>query len=235
MPYPPRAPAARPRRDTRERAVAASAVGIAATRSSASDVADERPVRDRRRARPGGVASVRSIGRDAVEPGDVPQERARTPAPTPRRAGRRRCGRPPRFDEAFAQVQQVALGLHLARAPQVVVAIDAPGRTGSRRDASVVRADDLAELEREGVERSPELVRGEEERRGEAAARATARRAARTPARSPVPSGCRRARGSVSGVVRRRRRVAVRRRPRSAGAWRRRRRSRPANRPMLPR
>ena len=103
-----------------------------------------------------------------------------TPAPT------RAPARPPpraarRLDEAFAQVNQMALDLDLAGAAQSLVDGDAVERVAPNRRACV-REDDLAVLDRERVERSGELGRGRTS--GVAIRRATAAR--RAHARSEI-------------------------------------------------
>ena len=86
-----------------------------------------------------------------------------------------------RLEEPLAQVQQVAARLHFAGRRR------SPGRRGARRTGRRRRrgviGEDGAELERKRVERSPELVRGDEQRR---------RQAGIVPRRRPVPTQARR-------------------------------------------
>ena len=100
------------------------------------------------------------------EPGDARDER--------REGGRRlhdqvrqRVRAAARLEKPFAQVQQMAARLHFARPPHVG-GVDRERRERvAAGDDDVIR-EDRAELERERVERSLELARGDEQRRGEA-------------------------------------------------------------------
>ena len=67
------------------------------------------------------------------------------------------CGRPPDLDEALAQVDEVALDLRFARAPQIL-ARDRHALERIRAEDALVRAQDFAVFERKRVERSAEFL-----------------------------------------------------------------------------
>ena len=77
-----------------------------------------------------------------------------------------RVGAAAGLEIAFAQVQQVAARLDLACAPQVR-RIDGERREWIRAGNDGMVRENRTELEREGVERLLELVRGDEQRRRE--------------------------------------------------------------------
>src|SRR5688572_6670870 len=104
-------------------------------------------------------------GRDAVQPCDVPQQRGE---------GRRGCcheaGHRTRlaagFNERLAQVHEMTLDLCFAGTAQIVRRNrDIDERVVPEHD--VMRPDDLAILERERIERSPEFGLGQDERCGD--------------------------------------------------------------------
>ena len=67
-------------------------------------------------------------------------------------------GRPPDFDEGLPEMDQMALGLQLARPPQILRS-NRGRREGIVTVHQFVGADDLPVLERKGVERPQELLR----------------------------------------------------------------------------
>ena len=111
---------------------------------------------------PSRVASARAGGGAAVQPRDVAQQG--------RKRRRRRADeigdrlRPPaRLDESFAKMEEVALDLRLAGAPQVLARNrHALERIGSEH--ALVRAQDFGVLERKRVERPAKLLVGQDER-----------------------------------------------------------------------
>lgn len=105
------------------------------------------------------------IGKDAVQPRDVPQQRSKGWCGCGNQAGDGSWSSA-RLDERLAQVDQMTLDLRLAGAAQI-------GRRDGDIDERVVPEDDLMRannfpvLKRERVERPSELGLGKDERRGD--------------------------------------------------------------------
>ena len=167
-----------------------------------------------------GVPSVRSTCRaaDAASSVACPSSRAMLVTSAANAAARpddehgERIGAAARFEEAFAQVQQMAARLYFARAAKIGwIDGERSERVAAGHDRVI--GEDRAEFEREGVERLLELVRGDEERRRQARRRATRRRGPRTRA-DRRPSSNRRWRAYASPAHRGRARRPARRVPR---------------------